>query len=235
MSQPLRTLAALLLALSTAPPLAAQPPSDLSGRWEGSIQAPAMEIPFVLDLVKNAGEYVGTVNLPLDRVTGLPLLKITVDGTTVAFYARADQPLNGTVSSDGTTVTGNYFAEGGSVPFTMKRTGAAQMPAAPVSAPIPSDLEGTWTGVIAANGLDVHVEVTLANGRDGTSSGRLVNLDQGGLQLPLAIAREGTRVTLTSPAAAISFAGTLNADAGELTGAFTQGAASVPATLRRRR
>jgi hypothetical protein len=107
------------------------------------------------------------------------------------------------------------------------------MPAAPVSAPIPSDLEGTWSGVIAANGLDVHVQVTLANGRDGTSSGRLVNLDQGGLELPLAIARDGTRVTLTSPVAAISFTGTLNADAGELGGAFTQGAASVPATLRR--
>lgn len=235
MSQPRRTLLAAALCLSVALPLFAQAPAaDLSGHWEGSIQAPAIEVPFALDVVKGgAGEFAGTVNLPADRLTGLPLLRVALEGTTVSFYARADQPLTGTLSADGTTVTGDYFAEGGSAPFSMMRKGAAQVYPAPSSGPIGRDLEGTWDGIIAANGLEVHVRLSLVNRPDHRSTGYLVNMDQGGLRLPLAIAQDGSSVTLTTPVTTIVFTGTVDAGAGEFRGVLSHGSASVPLTFHR--
>jgi hypothetical protein len=233
MMQTHRTLLAAAIAVAIAPPLAAQPAPDPSGHWEGTLQAPAMEVPFAIDLAKNdQGQLAGTVSLPAEHISGLPLLKVAVDGAAVSFYARADQPLNGALSADGTTITGDYFAEGATVPFSLTRRGAAKIDPPVTSPAIAAALEGTWNAVIAANGLEVHVVLTLANRGDGRSIASIVNLDQGGLRLPLAIVQNGASVTLTSTVVPSQFAGAVNA-AGELAGTFTQGTLAIPVTFHR--
>src|SRR5262245_65751700 len=100
-----RTLLAAALTLAFAPALAAQPAADPSGHWEGTLQAPAMAVPFAIDLARNdQGQLAGTISLPAERISGLPLLKVAVDGAAVSFYARADQPMTGSLSADGTTI-----------------------------------------------------------------------------------------------------------------------------------
>jgi hypothetical protein len=227
-----RTLLTAALCLIAAP-LLAQPP-DLAGHWEGSLQTPAMEIPFAIDVARNArGQLVGTVNLPAEHIKGLPLLKVAIDGASVSFYARADQPLAGTLSADGQTLTGDYFAGGATMPFSMTRSGEAHVEPPTASAAVTPDLEGTWTGVIRANGLELHVELQIANTGNGEATAHLVNLDQGGLRLPVVVAQDHSTVTLTSTVVASGFTGSLNAASGELTGTFTQGSQSVPVTFRR--
>jgi len=229
-----RTLVAVTFCLLTAPPLMAQTTPDLTGHWEGSVQAPASDVAFAIDIARDGGrQLTGTMSLPAERIKGLPLLKVAVDGTTVTFYARADQPLTGTLSADGRTVTGDYFAGGMTMPFSMTRQGDARVEPRPTSAAVSADLAGVWAGVIAANGLEIHVQLTVANTGDGTATADLVNLDQGGLRLPLAVSQDGAAVTLTSTVVASGFSGTLNTTAGELAGTYTQGSASVPATFRR--
>src|SRR5215471_17325185 len=231
MMQTHRTLLAAAITVALAAPLAAQPGADPSGHWEGALQAPAMEVPFAIDLAKNdQGQLAGTLSLPAEHISGLPLLKVAVDGAAVSFYARADQPLNGALSADGTTITGDYFAEGTTVPFSLTRRGAAKIDP-PVTGPaIAAALEGTWKAVIATNGLEVHVVLTLANREDGRSIASLENLDQGGLRLPLAVGQNGASVTLTSSVVPSSFTGGLN-NAGELAGTFSQGNLSIPVTF----
>jgi hypothetical protein len=228
-----RTLLAAALCFLTASPLVAQRAVDPSGHWEGTLQASLMEVPFAIDFARNEqGELAGTVSLPAERIAGLPLLKVAVDGTTISFYARSDQPMSGTLSADGKTITGDYSVAGNTVPFTMTRSGDAKIDPPVTSAAISAALEGTWNATIAANGTQAHVVLTLANRAGGRSIGNLVNLDQGGIRLPLAIEENGTAVTLTSTAVASSFSGTLNA-AGDLAGTFTQSSLSVPVTFRR--
>src|SRR4029079_5029564 len=71
------------LCLAPASSLCAQT-ADLSGHWEGSIQAPGMEVAIEVDLARNSkGEVAGTFGQLAEHLTGLPLANVTVDGRAV--------------------------------------------------------------------------------------------------------------------------------------------------------
>jgi hypothetical protein len=229
-----RTLLAAALLVSSASSLQAQAAADASGHWEGMLQAPGMDVGFEVDFTKTGtGALAGTVSIPAQKLKGLPLLKVAVEGRKVTFYARANQPLTGVLSDDGTSLTGDFFAGGNSVPFTMNRIGDARVIPAATSAPIGKELEGAWNGTLEASGMQLRLILTLANLPDGTAIGHIVNLDQGGLRLPLVVTQKASSVTLDSTVVPSSFSGTLNPAGTELAGTFTQGTLSVPMTFRR--
>ncbi len=227
-------LIAALFAVPASSPHAQAPATDPSGHWQGMLQAPGMDVEFEVDLAKNgSGELAGTVSIPAQKLKNLPLLKVAVEGESVTFYARSDQPLKGVLSADGTSMSGDFFAGGNSVPFSMNRTGDARISAPAASARISKELEGDWTATLEASGLQLRLILTLANQPDGTAIGHIVNLDQGGLRLPLVVTQKASSVTLDSTVVPSSFSGTLNPAATELAGTFTQGTLSVPLTFRR--
>ena len=229
-----RTLLIAALFLSSAAALRAQAAADPSGHWQGMLQAPGMDLEFEVDLAKNGSSALaGTVSIPAQKLKGLPLLKVAVEGRSVTFYARADQPLTGVLSADGTSISGDFFASGNTVPFTMSRAGDARVVAPATSAPISKALEGSWNGTLETGGMQLRLVLTLANHLDGTATGHIVNLDQGGLRLPLTITQSARTVTLDSTVVASSFAGTLNQDSTELAGTFTQGTLNAPLTFHR--
>jgi hypothetical protein len=227
----------LVAALFTVPAWSLQaqtPAADPSGHWQGMLQAPGMDLEFEVDLAKDGrGELAGSVSIPAQKLKGLPLLKVTVDGGTVTFYARSDQPLRGVLSADGTSMSGDFLAGGNTVPFTMKRIGDGRVALAATSAPIGKELEGAWNGTLETSGMQLRLILTLVNQPDGTAIGHIVNLDQGGLRLPLLVTQKGSSVTLDSTVVPSSFAGTLNPAATELAGTFSQGTLSVPVTFHR--
>ena len=67
----------------------------------------------------------------------------------------------------------------------------------------------------------MRVRVSLANQADGTSSGTLVSVDENNLTVPVAIAQDGTKLTLTLPMIGSSYAGTVNAAGTEVSGTYT--------------
>ena len=75
--------------------------------------------------------------------------------------------------------------------------------------------------------------LTLSNRPDGTSTGSIVNLDEGGLQLPVTIAGDASKLVLEMTVIGGTYAGTLNADNAELVGTYSQAEQSVPLTFRR--
>jgi hypothetical protein len=229
-----RSLLIAALSLSSAASLHAQTAADPSGHWQGTVQAPGMDLEFEVDLATGGnGELAGTVSIPSQNLKGLPLLKVAVDGDAVTFYARSDQPLKGVLSADGKSISGDFFAGGASVPFSLTRVGEAKIEALARSASIARELEGAWTGTLEVGGMQLRLVLALANQPDGTATGHIVNLDQGGLRLPLTITQTASTVRLDSTVVVSSFSGTLNAEATELAGTFTQGAAVVPLTFRR--
>src|SRR5258708_8359988 len=112
-----RTLLIAALFLPSTAPLRAQAAADPSGHWQGMLQAPGMDVEFEVDLAKNgSGELAGTVSIPAQQLKGLPLLKVAVEGSSVTFYARADQPLTPALAAAGKSTPADFFPTSHSAP-----------------------------------------------------------------------------------------------------------------------
>jgi hypothetical protein len=224
-------LAALLLC---APATYAQS-VDPSGHWVGTVNMPAMQVVVEVDFIKSSsGPFSGTMSHPSEKVIGLPLSKVDVKGASIAFAARTDQRFAGTLSPDGSTISGAYSIEDYLFAFTLTRMGAAKIYPVATSASIGKDLEGTWNGTLAVNGTLMRVVLTLANDANGGSTGTLTNLDEGSLAIPVAtITQKGPSVTLGFKVVEGRYAATLNADHTELTGTWTDGVSSAPIAFKR--
>jgi hypothetical protein len=234
MNQPQRTILLGALLLST---ISAQPATGPSGHWEGSIQSSIGELNFEIDLAKNsAGEFTGALNQPSEHIAALPLTSIAVDGKSVRFQVKGtpgERAFKGTISDDGKSISGYYSQGGYTIPFSVTRTGDARFEAAVRNPPISKELEGVWNGTLAANGKELRGILTLSNQPDGTASGSFVTVDDG-LEIPIAtIAQNASSLTLDLKAVGASYSGTLNPDATEMAGTYTQGSHVLPLTFRR--
>jgi hypothetical protein len=226
----------LVVSLLTVPGIVCAQSADPSGHWEGAINIPGGEIPFQVDLSKNAqGKLVATYSRPENDLRGLPLANVTLDGRAIAFDLTVDggAKFQGIFYADGKTISGDVTAAIGSAPFSLTRTGDAALTSTPPNAPIDKALEGVWHGTLALPGRKLRLVLRLSNESDGTSTGTIISVDQGGIEFSLGIAQKATSLTLNTPAIGGDFyAGALNA-AGELAGTFTQGQATVPLTFLR--
>ena len=157
--------------------------------------APNMAIKVEVDLAKNSkGELAGTFGQPAQQVKGLPLSTVAVEGRSVRFVVKGGpEPatFQGTLSPDGKSISGDAAQGGHTVPFTLTRTGDAQDCAAPKSAPIGKELEGTWNGTLDVNGAQMRLVLKMANQPDGTAAGTIVSLDGSGVEIPIAITQKG--------------------------------------------
>jgi hypothetical protein len=233
----IRVVPILALLAAPAPALLAQTAVDPAGHWEGTIQAPNMGIDVAIDLAKNSkGEMAGTFSQPGQGVKGLPLSTVAVEGRSVRLVVKggeAPATFAATLSADGKSLAGEVAQGGYHMPFTLARTGDAQIAAAPKNAAIGKELEGSWDGTIDAAGRQMRVVVTMKNQSDGTAAGTVVSPDGSGVEIPIGITQNATAVTIEVASVGASFAGVLNADRTELTGTWTQAGGSVPLTLHR--
>jgi len=229
-----RSLSAIFVAVGASVAFA-QPPVDPSGHWEGTALVQNMSVPMQVDLARASdGRLSGTISVPGQHLKGLPLQTASVEGTSIRFQAREDQPFSGSISDDGSSITGEMQTNGASFPITLKRNGAARIDAPPTSPAIGKELEGTWKGVLGGDG-GLRLVLILINHADGTATGVLENLDEGGLHVPVAITQRGTAVTIDTPVVPGSFTGTISADGARLTGTYRQGDSEWPLTFTRSR
>jgi hypothetical protein len=232
-----RLLPIVALALSPVSSLLAQDAIDPSGHWEGTIQAPDMELAIEIDLAKNSkGELAGTFTQPAQHIKGLPLSTVTIEGRSVRLVLRPGSGggiFNGTLSADNNSMAGDFVAsEGGySLSFSLTRKGEAKIAPPPKSAPIDEELEGTWHGTLDVGGKPMRLVISMANQPDGTATGTVVSPDGSGVEIPIAMTQKASSVTIDVPSVGASFAGSLNGT--ELSGTWTQGPWSLPLTLRR--
>ena len=212
---------------------------DPSGHWEGTIQAPNMEVVIGMDLAMNHnGQLAGTFAQPSNGVKALPFSTVAVEGQSLRLVLKPSSgggTFNGTVSKDGTSMSGDFItAEGGySLRFTLARTGDAMIAPAPRSAPIGKELEGTWNGTLEAGERQLRIVLKMANQLDGTATGTIVSGDGSGVEIPIAITQKGSNVTIDVPAVGATFVGIVNTAGTELVGTWTQGPSVLPLTFRR--
>ena len=228
---PCRTSLVAAFLLLAAPFARAQAPVDPSGHWEGSVQIPGTELNIEVDLTKNSqGGITGTLGNSEQK--GFPLTTAAIKGQSISFHARLDQPFEGVLSADGQSISGTATLEGFPLPFRLTRRGEPRIEAPARSAPISKELEGTWNGTLNV-GRGLRFVLTMSNHPDGTSTGSLVSLDEGELQVPVTITESAPGLTLELKPVGSSYAGVLNKDGTELVGTFRQGTFSAPLTFRR--
>ena len=205
-----------------------------SGHWEGSVDTPQASIAMQVDFAPVNGELAGAITIPQQHIAGLPLTKIAIDGSSITFGARTDQLMAATVDDGGKTMSGTFSLDSFSFPFSLTRTGDSKLAPRPTSAPFGKELEGTWHGALADTAGRLQLLLTMVNRPDGSAVATIVNLDEGSLQLPVVVSKQGTTVTIESHVVESAFTGELNAN-GELVGTFHQGAFEIPLTFTRER
>lgn len=226
-------LAALLLL--PAPFLLAQTAFDPSGHWEGTVQAPTMEVKFEIDLTKNSkGELEGTFGQPVQNLKGLSLSSFVLEGKLIRFQikgAPGERVFEGALGGDGKYMSGDYTQSGYAMPFSMTRTGDARIEARVRSAPIGKELEGTWNGTLDVNGIQRRLVLTMSNQSD-TATASIVNVEEG-LEIPITtITQDASNLILEVKAVGGSYSGALNQERTELVGTWTQGPAVLPLIFR---
>ena len=231
-----RTATAIGVLVLTASGLRAQTAADPSGHWVGSIEIPGRTVDFQADIAKTgSGQLAGSIAVQSDDGDGFPfpLNRIAVDGKSVTFYARSDSPFQGVLAADGTLMNGTTTLSGYVLPFGMRRTGDARLAAAPTSPAVGGDLEGNWNATLEVAGKQFRLVLTIANQPDGTAVARIIDLDEGGLVIPVVVTQQASHVSYQTRGVSTSFAGELNAAGIELAGTWTQRDLSAPLTFRR--
>lgn len=234
----LRTLILALGAMSVAAALSAQMP-DPAGHWEGAITGPSGEqLRVEFDLARNTqGKWYGTFSHPDQKIRGLPLSSVGLQDALVTIDLRTSGGgiFQGDLAADNQSMSGVFASQFGPAPFKLARKGDAHFDPPLKNAAIGRDLEGTWTGLLDIEG-GFRLVLKMANQADGSSSAVVTSVDEGGLEIPATLKRDGTTLTMTLPIIGSTFTGDLNTSGSEIVGIYTtpKGLA-LPLTLKKSR
>ena len=232
-----RTFAIAAACLAVSLSARAQSTPDPSGHWEGTVDPPNFKLPLPVDIDRgDPGGFVGTLTNVSEGIQGLPLRTVALDGRLVQIVIASgsgSQEFNGVLTADGKTISGAFSVNGFSAPIDFTRTGDARIER-PTSAPIGKEFEGTWNGVLDVNGKPMHVVLKMLNHPNGTSTGVVINMDSGGVEVPVStITQKDSNLTATVNAVSGSFVASLSPDHSELTGTWTEKTFSAPLVFRR--
>ena len=219
--------------MACAAALSAQ--SDMRGHWSGNIDSPLGPLVMEVDLDKAGDGWIGSISIPAQGASGMPLDKITFADGKAAFHLKGgplDPAWTGTLSADGKTLDGTFTQGPQSTPLKFSRTGEPKVALLKPSPAVAAQFVGTWDGTIDM-GAQLRVRLTIRNGSSG-SEAVIVSLDQGNLEIPVSeIAQQGTKLTLNLKMVGGDFSGEMNAQGTEIKGTWSQLGNSSPLVFTR--
>ncbi len=205
------------------------------GHWSGSIAIPDQPLNVEIDLDKAASDWIGSISIPTQGASGLPLDGISFTSGKCGFRmkgAPGDPTFTGTLSADGKTITGEFTQGPGTFPFKLSRTGEPKVEAVKASRPVAKEFLGNWEGTLEA-GQALRLVLKMSNDKDGAKA-VLISLDQGGTEIPVsAIDQGGSKLTLTVKMISGRYEAEINKEGSELTGTWTQGGNDLPLKLKK--
>lgn len=226
----------MLVALAAASLVCAQ--TGPAGHWEATISPEGREMVLSLDLAQNAkGEWIASMGVPAQKVAGLVVKDLAVNGKSVKFMAVEMQmsTLDLTLGEDG-KLAGTIAGQRGSMPISFTRTGEAKVELPAASPAVSKELEGDWAGVLETpGGSQLPVQVHFKNQPDKTVAATIDIPAQNALGMPINdVKQTGDKVEFGLKIAHASFQGTLNKERTEIAGQLGHEAQTMPLTLKKK-
>jgi hypothetical protein len=222
----------LLWIAGTLPPLCAQDP--MRGHWTGSVELPNQTLGMEVDLDKKPNGWVGSIAIPAQNASGIPLDAITFNAGKCSFRmkgAPGAPTFEGSLSADGKTMTGNLTQGPGSFPFKFTRAGDPKVDEAKASPALAAPFLGTWEGKLDEPNL--RLVLKMSNDAGGAQA-VLISVDQGGAEIPVTtIEQKDTKLTLTVNMVGGKYEAEINKEGTELTGTWSQGGGNLPLKLKK--
>jgi uncharacterized protein len=103
----------------------------------------------------------------------------------------------------------------------------------PVAGDAGGRIPGTWQGVLAVGAFRERMSFVIGRDSTGGLHGTIRMLDQGGVELPAAVAAHGDTLSFTIAAQHISYSGVMTTVGDSVRGTFMQGSNSIPLTFGR--
>lgn len=224
-----------LLAFALAPHSAAQ--ASLAGNWEGTLDAGGMTFRIVWHAIAaQDGTLTSTFDNVDQNIYGIKVKTLAMKGSDLTMSVDDTVSINGQdvpvrgdlvakVSADGNHVSGTWTQTEPAqppAPIELKR-GTSQATAAPATTP-PASVAGEWSGTLHAGPTQLRLILHIKAAQDGTLTGTLDSIDQGANDIPIStVAFKDGKLELNVAAVNGTYEGTVNKDATEITGTWTQG------------
>ena len=209
-----------------------------AGHWEGSLKLPDREVPISVDLAKDEkGAWIGALSQKAQNVANVPLADIKVQDKSVKFRVSAGGP--SAPSFDCTQESAAVLqcaltGPGGSLDATLKRTGEAKVELPKASPAVSAELEGNWEGAVETPNGSLRLVVHFQNQPDKTVKATMDSLDQNSTDLPLSdIVQTGAAVEFQLRLVNGSYKGTMNKEATQIAGDWSQSGATLPLLLKK--
>jgi uncharacterized protein len=205
---------------------------DITGDWNGKLNANGAQLRLVLHVSKNTD---GSLKATLDSVdqgaNGIPVSSMTLKTSQLSLKVDAVKgSYEGKVNSDVSEIAGTW-TQGAPLELNFHRGGIA---AKPKPKPVkPSDLDGNWLGTLDTGMGKLRVVLHILNTEDGLAA-TLDSPDQNAKGILVTnITRNGAKLNFNVESIGGSYEGTISSDLGSFEGIWTQLGKSFPLALKR--
>lgn len=221
-----------LTAVAVAPFSSAQ--AHLAGDWTGTLDAGGNTMHVAWHVVAAPdGTFTSTLDNIDENIYGIKVKSTTIKGSDIALSVEDQIEVNGqsitirgafagTVAASGNEVTGTWTQEEPEqAPVEVHFTHSPQ--AAPAATAAPS-VAGDWAGSLNAGGAELRLVLHIKAAADGSLSATLDSIDQGANGIPVSsVSLKDGKLNLEVEAVHGTYEGTVNKDASEITGTWSQG------------
>ena len=232
-----RSILIAALPLAIAPLCSAQ--ASLAGDWAGTFNAGGNTLHLAWHVVAaQDGTLTSTIDNIDESVYGIKTKSTTVKGSSVSFSVDEQIQANGqdvhvvgsfagTLAATGNEVNGTFTQEQpqeAALEIHFERAPQAAAPSASPSSANQSSIIGDWAGTLDAGGAQLRLLLHITAAKDGSLTATLDSIDQGANGIPIKTAtfKDG-KLNLDVEAVHGTYDGTLNKEASEIAGTWSQG------------
>jgi hypothetical protein len=207
---------------------------NLAGNWLGTLSAGGTDLRLVLHIVATKdGCLTATIDSPDQGVNGIPVTSVTLKDAKLSLVVNAaNGTYDGTVNKDASAIDGTW-TQGQPLALTFKRV-QEELAVAPAPKPAtPSDIDGTWVGILDPGPEKLHVAFKIVNAADGLTAS-FQSTDQSPIWMSASsVSRSGSDVTISLNGIGVRYEGKIGADLSSIDGTFLQAGNALPLVLTR--